>query len=303
MTPAYSSGGTGFTRLSKGLSGVLFIVFVVSLFFPWITRYVALVPARTIPFAWNVITAGYLEQSLFGLILSIYGLLVCGKLLEPIWGSREFVKFVFFVNFFTLLGVYVTAVTCYYFTKREKFLYGSFSGFHGVLCGFLVGVKQVMPDQEITMLGKLHFRAEWLPSFLVLATVFISFFTIRVMSYLPFVLFGTYGSWLYLRYLQRNPETNLIGDPDDEFAFPTFFPCFLRPVVEIFASFFHKLLCGNRNSHRKAGYVPVSLSEQGYEATEASRRRDWGGAHEVNERPGGRDDIDGAGEGHESDNV
>lgn len=35
------------------------------------------------------------------------------------------------------------------------FFFGSYmpiSGFHGVLSGFLVGVKQIVPDQELTLL-------------------------------------------------------------------------------------------------------------------------------------------------------
>jgi len=33
--------------------------------------------------------------------------------------------------------------------------YVSVSGFHGVLAGFLVAVKQLMPDQEVSVLFKL----------------------------------------------------------------------------------------------------------------------------------------------------
>ncbi|XP_077217339.1 rhomboid-like protein 19 isoform X2 [Tasmannia lanceolata] len=221
-------GLTGFTRLSKGLSAVLFIGYVVPLLFPWTTNYVALVPVKTIPLAWNVITAGYIEQSLFGLILSIFGLLISGKLLEPLWTAREFMKFIIFVNTFTLFGVYVTAVTFYYVTRREAFLSMQLSGFYGVLSGFLVGVKQAMPDQEVKILWNFHMKAEWLPSLLVLTSIVLSFFTSEAMRYLPFVLFGTYGGWIYLRYLQKNPETNLSGDPHDEFAFSTFFPLIIR---------------------------------------------------------------------------
>ena len=34
--------------------------------------------------------------------------------------------------------------------------YAPISGFHGVLAGFLVAVKQIMPDQEITAFFKLR---------------------------------------------------------------------------------------------------------------------------------------------------
>lgn len=65
-------------------------------------------------------------------------------------------------------------------------------------------------------------------------SVIISFVTPEAVSYLPFVIFGTYGGWLYLRYLLRNTETNLNGDPKDEFAFSTFFPGFIRYFFSTF---------------------------------------------------------------------
>ena len=119
---------------------------------------------RTIPFAWNLVTAGYVEQSIPGVchllfcnllkaatiiyiyiyapfllvslslcvcnpitvtlqvFISIIGLLFIGKLLEPIWGSREFLKFIFVVNFLTSVCVFVTAISLYYITTQEIYL-------------------------------------------------------------------------------------------------------------------------------------------------------------------------------------
>lgn len=174
--------------------------------------------------------------------------------------------------------------------------YMPLSGFHGVLSGFLVGVKQIIPDQELPLVSLLKIRAkvlvtwvgkryemnknktffffgeggrrgavcwaiiwltlhfywfvrsiwyelqqigkralipspcfvQWLPSLMVLMSAVISFFTEESAKYLPTIIFGTYMSWIYLRYLQRKPETNLRGDPSDEFSFSTFFPEVLR---------------------------------------------------------------------------
>jgi hypothetical protein len=44
------------------------------------------------------------------------------------------------------------------------------------------------------------------------------------MTFCPFIIFGTYCSWLYLRFYQRQSEVNVKGDPSDEFSFKTFFP-------------------------------------------------------------------------------
>lgn len=46
--------------------------------------------------------------------ISIFALLFIGKLLEPIWGSKEFVKFILVVNFLTYVCVFITAIAFYY---------------------------------------------------------------------------------------------------------------------------------------------------------------------------------------------
>ena len=104
---------------------------------------------RTIPFGWNLITSGYFELSVHGVCVSIsihifesvmfciHELTVCamlqvvistvsllfmGKFLEPVWGSKEFLKFIFVVNFLTYLCVFVTAIALYYITRLEIYL-------------------------------------------------------------------------------------------------------------------------------------------------------------------------------------
>ncbi|XAR52378.1 hypothetical protein NMG60_11020419 [Bertholletia excelsa] len=276
-TPAISGGTsffTGFTRLCKGLAVVIVGGHVVVQILPSAVEYLALIPARTIPFAWNLITAGYLEQTVYGVVISTIGLLFIGKLLEPIWGSREFLKFIFVVNFLTSLGVFVTAISLYYITRQENYLYMPMSGFQGVLSGFLVGVKQIIPDQELSLL---KIKVKWLPSIALLVSIMISFFTEESAAYLPTLIFGTYMSWIYLRYFQKKPETKLRGDPSDEFAFSTFFPEFLRPVIDPIASIFDRMLCRRREtSDEPRGYTLGGAPLPGSDPIEASRRRERG---------------------------
>jgi len=56
------------------------------------------------------------------LIVSIAALLIVGRLLEPFWGSKEFLKFIFFVNFFASANTFVLAVFLYYVSRRGDFL-------------------------------------------------------------------------------------------------------------------------------------------------------------------------------------
>ncbi|GAB4854934.1 Rhomboid-like protein 19 [Ancistrocladus abbreviatus] len=280
-TPALSGGGgglfTGFSRLCKGLAVVLISGHIVVQLFPPAVAYLALIPGRTIPFAWNLITAGYIEQTVYGVVISTIGLLLLGKLLEPIWGSKEFLKFIFVVNFLSSFCVFITAIALYYATSNEVYLYIPISGFYGVLSGFLVGIKQILPDQELSLFSVLRIKAKWLPSLMLLLPIAVSFFVAGSVAYLPTLIFGTYMSWIYLRYLQRRPETNLKGDPSDEFAFSSFFPDFLRPIVDPIASIFHRMLCGRSEASNEAkGYMLGGTPLPGSDPIEASRRRERG---------------------------
>ncbi|MBA0782478.1 hypothetical protein Gotri_000360, partial [Gossypium trilobum] len=207
--------------------------------------YFALIPARTIPFSWNLITAGYIEQSIQGLVVSTLGLLFMGKLLEPIWGSKEFLKFIFVINFLTSVCVFITAIALYGVTRQENYLYMPLSGFHGVLAGFLVGIKQMVPDQE---LPRLKIKAKWLPSLMLLFSIAISFFTPESATYLSTLIFGTYMGWIYL-----------------------------RPIIDLIASKFHRNLCGKSEAFIDTlGYSLGSAPLPGSDPIEASRRREKG---------------------------
>ncbi|KAE8670687.1 hypothetical protein F3Y22_tig00112114pilonHSYRG00157 [Hibiscus syriacus] len=114
MSSAGSGIFSGFTKLCKGLAVILVGEHNLVQLLPVSVTYLALIPARTIPFGWNLITAGYIDT---------LGLLFMGKLLEPVWGSKEFLKFIFIINFLTSVCVFVTAIVLYYVTMEEKYLY------------------------------------------------------------------------------------------------------------------------------------------------------------------------------------
>ncbi|XP_022764584.1 rhomboid-like protein 19 [Durio zibethinus] len=262
---------SGFTKLCKGLAVILIGGHIVVQLLPSSVTYLALIPTRTIPFGWNLITAGYIEQSVHGVLVSTLGLLFMGKLLEPIWGSKEFLKFIFVINFLTSVCIFITAIALYYITRLENYLYMPLSCFHGVLAGFLVGIKQIVPEQELPLL---KIKAKWLPSLMLLLSIAISFFTLEPATYLPTLIFGTYMGWIYLRYLQRKPEAKHRGDPSEDFAFSTFFPEFLRLIIDPIASIFHRMLCGKSEASTDAqGYTLGGAPLPGSHPIEASRRR------------------------------
>jgi len=72
---------------------------------------------------------------------------------------------------------------------------------------------------------------QWSPLLFVIFAILSSLFSSAPIQFVPFIVFGTYGAWIYLRYFQRKPEAGLKGDSSAEFAFATFFPGPLQYVT------------------------------------------------------------------------
>ena len=99
----------------------------------------------------------------------------------------------------------------------------------------LVAVKQIMPDNEVVLLGFIRFRAKvcrscpkcpaspaamhavsnsrvWaqhLPGIFILMAACGSTALGTSLNTIPFVCFGTYAAWVYLRFLQYNSELSV----------------------------------------------------------------------------------------------
>jgi len=101
-----------------------------------------------------------------------------------------------------------------------------------VIAGFTVAVKQLIPDQEISIFFVVTMKAKHLPGLIIL--IGIASFALGLPSkHLPHVLFGTLGAWIYLRYYQRKGD--VVGDLSTSFAFATFWPEPIRPAIALIA--------------------------------------------------------------------
>ena len=89
---------------------------------------------------------------------------------------------------------------------------------------------------------------------------------------LPFVLYGTYTSWFYLRFLQYNTETKLRGDPSQDFNFASFFPSPLQPFVDRAVGVLWSPKFGVAQAQPK-GHTLGGSSLMGSDDHDAARRR------------------------------
>jgi membrane associated rhomboid family serine protease len=94
------------------------------------------------------------------LVINIISLLLLARLVEPIYGSKEFLKFLLVVDILTCSAVFVAVYITYAITASGTLLYTQFAGFHGLIAAMLVAVKQIMPQHEVKLLGVLKFRVK-----------------------------------------------------------------------------------------------------------------------------------------------
>ncbi|KAK9829700.1 hypothetical protein WJX72_007428 [[Myrmecia] bisecta] len=279
-----------FTKLSRAIAVLLITGYFTQLLVPSTRQYLALVAGRSLPCVWNIFSAGLLETSLIELGFGVAGILLVAKVVEPVWGSKEFLKFIAVVNVSTGLATLIVVYCIYaldqYSDNAGAILYKEIAGFHGVLAGCLVAIKQIMPDSEVTLLVVLKFRAKHLPALFLLSAAGASVMLKQVINTVPFVVFGTYVAWLYLRFFQIKPETSLKGDPSNEFRFATFFPEFLQPAVDKVAGACARLGPGAAGA-AGPGYVLGATPLPGSDNADATRRRERG-ARALEERLGGR---------------
>jgi membrane associated rhomboid family serine protease len=228
----------GFGKVTTRVTGMLAAMFVLSNTVPGFLRAVALVPANTLMvhfFIWNFFTASFVEVNFFGAATACGVTLLMGKQLEPLWGSRELIRFILVVSitgglatFFT--SIFLFAVSAGY--MYEQFLDTPIFGYAGMIGGYLIAVKQLLPEQQNTVCGAVKVKSRDLaPIYVVLYTTFYLLGLLRGLSYL-LMLYETFFAWVYLRFFQPR-KGGVVGDQHNEdFAFVEFFP--KHPLVRGF---------------------------------------------------------------------
>ncbi|KAG1666228.1 hypothetical protein FOA52_011528 [Chlamydomonas sp. UWO 241] len=279
------------TRLSKAIAALLIVVFAVDFFVPSTSAYLALVPGRTLPCVWNLFTAGFVTTDAIALVLNCAALILLARLVEPVYGSKEFLKFISIVNLSCGTAVFVVVYVVFAANPNGTLLYTEFYGFQGIAMGLLVAVKQILGDQDAKLFGAIKINIKFLPGILLLAAT-AGAAALGQSHQLGFLYVGALSSYVYLRYFQPQGETGARGDASESFRFSGFFPAMLAPVVDPIASIFATVF---RLSHAPApeGGTPLKAgpSMLGSDVADANRRRERGAkaleARLGMKRPGG----------------
>ncbi|EGV60717.1 hypothetical protein PSN45_001496 [Yamadazyma tenuis] len=208
--------------------------------------YIQLIPRYTIFYPWAVVTSIFAEISVIGFLLSTAVLTVTSRYIEKFWGSKEVIKFVFIVcsvtNFLTVLITIISNIIRGDAMGMDKPLGGGISYY----IGFLVALKQLIPEHNIVLFqGLINFRVKHLPFICVSVSLLWSLLFSR--SLYPFIpsVESFLITYIYLRFFQlftvdpllpvsSNDAGNVIyGDASDVFKLVEFFPDISKPVLSV----------------------------------------------------------------------
>jgi hypothetical protein len=90
---------------------------------------------------------------------------------------------------------------------------------------------------------------------------------------MTFAVPGVFSAWVYLRFYQQRPNGSQ-GDTTEAFAFSTFFPVQLRPLINKLTHPCYRVLCpGHGASAAQSAFVINSGPLPGSDDAEAQRRR------------------------------
>ena len=219
-----------------------------------------LVPGHTTTRPWQVLTAGYFEDSFLNLLLGSSALLACGILLRPTWGGRELLRFVVLTNALQGCMTWMGMIFLYILFREEHFLFARLGGVTGILGGLSVALKQHAHAEAAlslpTVMSGGAAAATLPPAVAGLSahapSVALAWTAVVLLvthsgppDELLFVVNGILAAWVYLRYYQPR-EAGLAGDPSAEFAFARLFPLPLQPPLRAVgeASFTIVSMCG-----------------------------------------------------------
>ncbi|KAL3446579.1 eukaryotic integral membrane protein-domain-containing protein [Aspergillus insuetus] len=235
--------------------------------------YLTLVPSHFIFYPWTLLTATFVEQNIFTVLLNLATIFYGGKYLERAWGSREFTKFIVTIAVvpnvvmvpFYLFWIAVTGgsssgyaffsheeciTSCTFPADTPSFSVTQICGGISIQASFLVAFKQLVPEHTVTIFkGLVKMRVKHFPAvFLLLNSISGLVLGTHIAASLAWL--GLMTSWTYLRFFKRQPDLTgtstdglgVKGDASETFAFKCLFPDAIQPPIGFVSDLIYSVL-------------------------------------------------------------
>lgn len=271
---------------SSGLSAKLICLFCIIgyclSFSSSCVRALAVIPGRLMPpnfWIWTFVTHSFIELHVWHMIIDVIVVFLYSKMIEPLWGTKELLKFYFIVTIPNALFAASFYILFYGLTFNEDYLFERpIYGLASFIGAFSVVIKQIMPDTVLATTPFFKLRQDHVPLLIVLLSTILWLTSLVPLHFLIMLAFGIKVSWIYLRFFQSH-SNGTTGDMSTSFSLASFFPPLIAPVVSVLANtifeIFVKLkLC---KPMPKKSLIPssagLSVTIPGPDTADADRRR------------------------------
>ncbi|CAF1599323.1 unnamed protein product [Adineta ricciae] len=271
---------------SSGLTTKLICLFCIIgyclSFSPQCVRVLAVIPGRVMPpnfWIWTFFTHSFIELHLWHTIIDIIVVFLYSKMIEPLWGTKELLKFYFIVTIPNALVVTFAYIMFYGFTFHEEYLFERpIYGLASFLGAYSVVIKQIMPDTILATTPLLKLKQDHVPLIIVMTSIVLWLLRAVPIHFVIMLSFGILISWTYLRFFQPH-HNGTKGDMSTTFSFASFFPPLIAPVISVFANTIFELFVKIKLCQpyvKKSNVMSTSsltITIPGADAADADRRR------------------------------
>lgn len=210
---------------ASGYAELFFGVLLIGYLLSFSERYIYLftvLPGSVLPpncWIWTCASHSVIENHWWIVVWDIVAISVQSKLLGPLWGRVETVKFYVLVTLLVALLTTFTYIGLYLITQNTDYLFDNYvNGLAGYLAGISVSVKQIMPEHVIVSVWSQKLRNNHLPLLLLILALCLRLFGIVEEPYPLMFSWGLLVSWVYLRFYQKHSNASR-GDTAEHFSF------------------------------------------------------------------------------------
>lgn len=121
-------------------------------------KNLVVIPANLAPPSfciWTCITFCFIEIHWFEVVVDFISLGLCAKLLEPLWGRKEMMKFFAVINLGVAFFSMFYYLLLYALSRNSAYLFDiKIHGLAGFIASLSVAIRQILPDHLI-------FKTKW----------------------------------------------------------------------------------------------------------------------------------------------
>ncbi|CBY20991.1 unnamed protein product [Oikopleura dioica] len=262
------------TKSARILCALLVFFYALS---GYILGGMAITPGYLFPpkfWVWTLVTSSMIETTFMMVFGGLTVILGASRLLEPLWGEKEFCIFFAVVNAMSGFLSSIVYLFGYAVVFNDDLLFAtSIHGLASFKAGVFVALKQSRGEDTVIF----RLKIKQIPVTYLCCAAILCMMEIISTTYFVMLNTGMFSAWIYLRFFQQHSRGR--GDLADHFAFATFFPKVFRGPIGFLSNIIWNILTKLKICQKAtykydvAAATNITISLPGTSEADAERRR------------------------------